>query len=125
MMTAMIVPMLLHNGPEGAAVSSERARVIIHIEAEILTADVAIHRAHTWLAENISHLLEVATPELVIGEQLSWRFEVLLALPNKVQPGSGALYRVGQMMLDAATGDIKDADALAAELRVHVTSIVP
>lgn len=106
--------------------SNEQMRVVINIDAEVMTADAAMHEARTWLATHISRLLGVATPELVVQDKtLFWRFEVMLALPNETQPGSGALYSVGQIWLDAATGATKDAESLAADLRVHVASITP
>jgi hypothetical protein len=106
--------------------SNEPMRVVIHIDAEVMTAEAAMHEARTWLAAHISQLLGVATPELVVQDKrLFWRFEVMLALPNETQPGSGALYNVGQIWLDAATGAVQDAESLAADLRVHVASIAP
>jgi hypothetical protein len=47
----------------------------------------------------------------------------MLGLPNLAQPGSGALYRIGQIMLDAVTGEAQNPTALAQELRVHVASM--
>jgi hypothetical protein len=99
--------------------------VTIHVDAEILNADAALHKARTWLAEKVSRLLGVAEPELVVDEHLFWRFEVMLGVPNRVQPGSGSFYRVGHIRLDAMTGAVENAETLAAELRVHVASVDP
>jgi hypothetical protein len=124
-MTAIILPFPPGSAAAQSGGSSERVLVKVNIEAEVLSANAAMHKAHAWLVEHVSDLLEAATAELILGERLLWRFEVLLALPNTVQPGSGALYRIGQIRVDAASGDVENAEALAAELRVHVTSLAP
>jgi hypothetical protein len=124
-MTATVVTIPLDPDSGQAKESGQRLRVNINIDAEVLTAEAAMVEARMWLAQKISNYLSVASPELVVDEGLVWRFEVVLALPNEVQPGSGALYHVGHIRLDAETGKIEDADALAAELRVQVASIAP
>jgi hypothetical protein len=123
MTTVVITP---QKSPPTDSPSAQRMRVSIHIDSEILAAEAAILIARGWLEEHISELLGVATPELIVDDNtLYWRFEVMLGIPNKAQPGSGALYSVGHILLDAATGAVMDAEARAAELRVHVASIAP
>lgn len=112
--------------PSGSMLAAgERIQVMVRVHADVLAPEAAMHKAHRWLTETISNLLEVTKPELLIGERLLWRFAVMLALPNETQPGSGALYPVGEILLDAVTGEIEDAEALAQELRVHIASIAP
>jgi hypothetical protein len=98
-------------------------QVVVNIQAEVLDDEVARRKANAWLLENVGESLGTATPELLLGERLFWRYDVVLALPNEVQPGSGALYRLGQIVLDAMTGEVEDAAALAEELRAHVDAI--
>ena len=122
-MTAIILPIHFHESSGEATASSQRMQVIVNIQAEVLDSEVARHMANAWLFENIGDLLGTTTSELVLGDRLFWRYEVILGLPNSAQPGSGALYRIGQIVLDAVTGEIQDADALAEELRVHAAAI--
>jgi hypothetical protein len=44
---------------------------------------------------------------------------VILDIPILQEPGSGDLYRIGQILLDAVTGEVVNSDTLAEELRVH------
>jgi phosphoglycerate dehydrogenase-like enzyme len=101
---------------ESSETDKPRMKVIVNIQAEVLDIDVAKHSANAWLLENVGNLLSATTSELVLGERLFWRFDVILGLPNLAQPGSGALYRIGQIVLDAVTGEIQNGSELAAEL---------
>ncbi len=122
-MTAMILPISAHQRTASADSAGGRMQVVINIQAEVLDSEVARHMANAWLLENVGTLLGTTTAELVLGERLFWRYDVMLGLPNPAQPGSGALYRIGQILLDAMSGEIQDADALAEELQVHVASV--
>jgi hypothetical protein len=119
----MIIPIPSNPDTRRATTDSERMLIVINIRAEVLDSEVARHKANVWLLENGGNLLGTATPELVLGERLFWRYDIMLELPNTVQPGSGVLYRIGQIALDAVTGEIQDADALAAEMQAHAASI--
>jgi hypothetical protein len=123
MMTAMILPIPSTPNSDKSAIENERVLVVVNIRTEVLKAEAARRKANQWLLENAGKHLGTTTPELVLEERLYWRYDVMLELPNTVQPGSGALYRIGQIVLDAITGEIQDADALAAELQAHVASI--
>jgi hypothetical protein len=100
-------------------------QIKVHVEELVLTPAAAMHRARAWLAAHVGEQLGVATPELVIEDGLTWRFDVTFARPNEAQPGSGALYHLGQIRLEAMSGDVIDREALAADLRVHVASLAP
>jgi hypothetical protein len=105
--------------------SSQRVRVVIHVNAEMVASDRALHEARAWLAKHVTPHAGVAEPELVIDEDLFWRFQVTLNVPNEAQPGSGTQYSVGHMRLKAVTGEIENGDALAAELHAAIASITP
>lgn len=122
-MTAIIVPIPINPESRGQVTSGQRARVIINVHAEILDAEAARRMANGWLLDNVGNLLGTTTPELILGERLLWRYEVILSLPNLAQPGSGALYRVGQILLDAVTGEVENADTLAQELQASASTI--
>ena len=74
--------------------------------------------------EKAGNLLGTEDPELILSDRLFWRFSVVLGIPTLDQPGSGELYRVGQILLAAVTGEIEGADTLAEELRGHVAATV-
>jgi hypothetical protein len=111
--------------PRDADSGEERVRVIVNIDTEILAAEAAMHEARAWLAQNVSPLLGVAEPELMVDEDLFWRFEIVLGLPNTIQPGSGTFFDVGHVRLEATTGNVENGDALASELRAHIASLTP
>lgn len=87
-----------------------RMQVNIHIQAEILSAETARRRANVWLLENVGNLLRAESPELVLGDQLMWRFDVVLTSPSRGWVGA-----VGRLEVDATTGEILADETLAQE----------
>lgn len=122
-MTAIILPVPTQHHVSSADESDQRVQVVVHIQAEVLDSEVARRKANVWLLENVGNLLGATTPELILGERLFWRYDVILGLPNLAQPGSGALYWIGQILLDAVTGEIQNPDALAEELQMHAAAV--
>jgi hypothetical protein len=122
-MTAIVVSIHPQDNLRSVVISDQRVQVMVNVQAEVLDPEVARRKANVWLLENVGNLLGATTPELILGERLFWRYDVDLGLPNLAQPGSGALYRIGQILLDAVTGEIQNADALAEELQVHAASL--
>jgi hypothetical protein len=96
-------------------------QVLVNIQAEVLDSEVARRKANVWLLENAGNLLGAEAPELILGDQLLWRYDVMLGTPSLEQPGIGDVHRVGQILLDAVTGDVQNAEALVEELRVYAT----
>ena len=122
-MTAIILPIHPHGNVALTEGLKPRMKVVINIQAEVLDIDVAKHEANALLLENVGNLLSATTSELVLGERLCWRFDVILGLPNLAQPGSGAMYRIGQIVLDAETGEVQDGPDLAAELTAQTREL--
>jgi len=122
-MTATVVTIPIQEDPDRSIAADQRVQIIVHINAEIIDVEAARRRVNGWLLDNGGNLLGATKPELVLNEQLYWRFDVILGLPNMAQPGSGAMYRVGQIMLDAVTGKVEGADALAEELHNSVAAL--
>jgi hypothetical protein len=122
-MTAIILPVPTQHHANSADASDQRVQVLVNVQAEVLSPEVARRKANVWLLENVGHLLATTTAELLLGERLYWRFEVDLEVPNLAQPGSGALYRIGQILLDAVTGEVQNGDVLAEELQTHAASL--
>jgi hypothetical protein len=122
-MTAMIIPMRdgrLFLGQQG----SKLMQVMVHIEAEVLDPHVARRRANIWLTMNGGHLLMVNNPELVLGEPLQWRFDVLLSIPQHDQTGSVMQNRIGQISLDALTGEVVSSSDLIEELKANASALI-
>jgi hypothetical protein len=90
---------------------TERLQISVHVQAEVLAAEVARRRANVWLLEHIGNLLRAESPELVLGERLVWRVEVMLTSPSR-----GRVGLLGRLELDAITGDVLADESLAEEL---------
>lgn len=91
--------------------SASRLQVSVHLQAEIVAPEAARRRANVWLLEHVGNLLRAETPELILGERLIWRSDVVLTNPQV-----GVVGRIGRIELDAATGEVLDEDAAAADL---------
>jgi len=84
--------------PRGSAVSLK-----IEVTSQFnVSAAVAQQKANRFLAMNAGNMLAAGEPELVVGETLRWRVPVLFGTPAK-----GTLGRVGELYIDADTGQIQ------------------
>lgn len=120
-MTAMVIS--VQNSPDRKPISDQRVQVMVNVQAEVLDAEVARRKANVWLLENVGNLLGAEKPELILGERLLWRYDVILGYPNLEQPGIGEIYRVGQIVLDAITGEVQDANKLIEELQRNAATV--
>jgi hypothetical protein len=120
-MKAMVMP--VQNNPKRKAALSQRMQIVVNIQAEVLDSELARRKANVWLLENAGNLLGAENPELLLGDRLLWRYDVILGQPNLDQPGTGNLYRIGQIILDAVTGEVQNTEALIKELQVHAAAI--
>ena len=116
-MKMIVVP--ARGNPNRQATSDQRMQVVVNVQAEVLDPELARRKANVWLIENAGNLLGAENPELILGSRLLWRCDVVLGVPSLDQPGKGDSYRVGQILMDAATGEIQGADTLAEELQNH------
>ncbi len=103
-MTQLVIP-VSHTG------DAPRLQISVHIQAEVLSAEAARQQANAWLLENAGNLLRAESPELVLGDQLVWRVDVALTSPTQGRVGC-----VGQLEMDAATGDVLADEVLAQEI---------
>jgi hypothetical protein len=84
--------------PQGSAVSFK-----IEITTQFnISAAVAKQKVNRFLAMNAGNMLAAGDPELVVGTALVWRVPVLFGTPAK-----GALGRVGELAVDADTGEVQ------------------
>ncbi len=95
-------------------------RVDVHVQAEVLGSEVARRKANVWLLINAGNLLGAENPRLCLAERLLWKVDVVLTWPTR-----GCMGKVGELQLDAKTGEVfadeataqaigESADALAA-----------
>lgn len=121
-MTAIVMPVSSEQA-RGIAASDKRMQVMVNIQAEVLDAESARRKANVWLLEHVGNLLGATTPELILGDRLFWRYDVILGIPNLEQPGTGNQQRIGQLLLDAVTGEVQNPDLLVETLQQHGATI--
>lgn len=102
---------------------NERIRIAIHVQAEVVPEKEAIQKASHWLLMNAGNLLRADNPELVLGNPLKWRLDVWLSTPALNPPRVGPSDRLGQIYIDASTGDVITSDSLIEELTTAADAI--
>ena len=91
---------------------ASKLQITVHIQAEVLSAEVARRHANRWLLENVGNLLRAESPELIVSDRLTWRVEVALTSPTK-----GRVGWVGRLFLDATTGQVLADETSIQEMR--------
>lgn len=102
-----------------ASAATPRIQVNVHVQAEIVSPLTARRQANVWLLENVGNLLRAEAPELVVRDRLAWRVDVVLTSPSR-----GTIGRVGQLELDAITGQVLADESVAQELCAHARTLV-
>ncbi len=108
----------------GSAQAGRIAHHMTDIETEVLDRDVARRRANVWLLETVGNLLGAENAELILSEPLRWRYDVILGLPDLEHPGTGDLFRVGMIEVDATSGEVLNQEELAQELHTSAAAAV-
>lgn len=103
---------------------NERLRIAIHVQAEIISEKEAIKKASSWLLMNVGNLLRADNPELILGEPLMWRLDVWLSTPALSPPRENISGRIGQICVDASTGEVFITDSLINELKAAADALV-
>ena len=106
-----MIPIVIPVSPTEMA---DRLQISVHILAKVISDETARREANYWLLENVGNLLRADNPELVLGEQLIWRFDIVLTPPTRGQVGL-----VGRLELDAITGKV-----LAEELTPRAHALI-
>ena len=94
-------------------------RVNVHIEADVLPAEVIRRKANVWLLTNVDNLLGAENPELIIKDKLMWRVDVVLTSPTR-----GYVGKVGSLCLDATTGVVLPTANLIDELTANAEKFI-
>ena len=91
--------------------SASRLQISVHVQTDVVAPEIARRRANAWLLEHAGNLLRAEAPELILGEPLVWRVDVVLTNPEVGVVGS-----VGRIEVDAATGEVLAGTTAAEEL---------
>ena len=124
-MTVMTVPIKTKRETRQRRGAAARMRVKVHIDAEVLDPEIARRRAHVWLLNTVSNLRFAENAELILTEPLCWRFDVILGLPDLDRPGTGDLFRIGRIEVDATTGEVLHQEQLSQELHSTAAAAGP
>lgn len=90
-------------------------RLVIEVSArQNFSARSAQKLVRRFIADEISYLLRVGEPALVVGQQLYWRVPVQLAFP-----GRGAAGDVGAIDVNVETGQLLITPEIIAEITRH------
>ncbi len=100
----------------GGSIGEERLHIAVHVQADVLPPGVARRKATGWLLWNVGNLLCAEHPELILGETLLWRLDVYVTYPRLDLPGTGTTHRIGQIHLNAVTGEAIVSETFPAEL---------
>lgn len=101
--------------PVSPTEKADRLQISVYLQTEVLSAEAARREANTWLLENVGNLLRADNAELVLGEQLVWRVDIVLTSSARGQIGV-----VGRLELDAITGEVLADDNFSEQLASNV-----
>jgi hypothetical protein len=83
-----------------------------------ITSFVARQKVTQYVIQEISSQLGAGEPDLVVGERLRWSVPVVFTLPGK-----GVIGRVGEILVDATTGEVLTEADTVARISDHVRQL--
>jgi len=113
-MTAMVLP--VRRRPSVDKEFEASIEVNVFLQARVMAPEKALQKANVWLSMNAGHLLLVENPELVLGDPLQWRFRVVRTVPRQDKAGSVRRDEIGQLQMNAITGEILESEPLIQRL---------
>jgi len=96
-----------------------KLHIAVHIDTDILDSEVARRKANVWLLMYAGNLLRADYPELIIDQDLMWRYDVLLT-----SPGHGTVGKLGQIRVHAVTGEVLAHESFGDELIANAEAII-
>lgn len=93
--------------------------ISVHIDTEILHPDAARRKANAWLLLYAGHLLRADAPELILDQELIWRYDVILTSPR-----GGDVGKVGQIRVRATTGEVLAELSLGDEFADNADKLI-
>lgn len=102
-------------------IEAAKVDISVHVSATLNVTQVAARRkVNVFLLNQVGTGLGGDTPTLVVqNDRLCWRVPVILALPPK-----GRLGQVGQIDVDAQTGEILADEKLIRDIADHAERLV-
>jgi hypothetical protein len=83
-----------------------------------ITSFVARQKVTQYVIVEISSQLGAGEPDLIVGDRLRWSVPVVFTLPGK-----GAVGRVGEIQVDATTGELLTEADTVARITDHVQQL--
>ena len=120
-MTAMVLPVRRRPSVDKAFEAS--IEVNVFLQARVMAPEKALQKANVWLSMNAGHLLLVENPELVLGDPLQWRFRVVRTVPRQDKAGSVRRDEIGQLQMNAITGEILESEPLIQRLIANADAL--
>jgi hypothetical protein len=100
--------------PAGATLA-----IRIELTAQVnITPFVARQRVTQYVIQEVNSQLGAGEPALVVGERLCWSVPVLFTLPGK-----GVVGKVGEIQVDATTGELLTESDTVARLADHARQL--
>lgn len=91
----------------------------IRVSGRIAVGSLAARqKVNRFVVSQIGNLLCAGEPELVIAQRFHWRVPVLLTMPGK-----GELGQVGEINVDAQTGEIDAHELIIARIQRDARSL--
>ena len=91
----------------------------IRVSGQILVGSLAARqKVNRFVVSQIGNLLCAGEPELVIDQLFHWRVPVLLTIPGKGEVG-----KVGEINVDAQTGEINADDLIIKGIQKNARSL--
>jgi hypothetical protein len=99
---------------------SAQVNIQINVSAKInLTATIARRKVNVFLLNEVSTGLGGDAPDLIVqNDRVCWRVPVILALPSR-----GRLGQVGQIDIDAQSGELLISSQIIDEIRQHANRL--
>ena len=91
----------------------------IHVSGEIVVGSLtARQKVNRFVLSQIGNLCAAGDPELLVAERFGWRVPVLLT-----NPAMGELGQVGEITVDAQTGEIHADEATITRIQQNARSL--
>jgi len=104
---------------ERPAISTGRVEISVKVTTDVnVTAFTAQQKVSGFVLSEVSNLMHGDKPVLVVGERLYWRVPVILSMPP-----DGDLGQVGEIDVDAESGEMQVTQALIGEIRERAQAL--
>jgi len=100
------------------------AGATVHVKVEVtatvnITPFVAMQNANVFVKMNVSDLMGAQSPDLHVGERLCWSVPIVITSPAR-----GVVGRVGEILVDATTGEVMAGPETVERIANHARQLV-